>query len=52
VWLGVPTTWPPALRNLTFRLIGRSKWLVRQRIKTALHRPTGTRAPEGHGEGG
>jgi hypothetical protein len=21
---------------------GRSKWLVRQRIKTALHRPTGT----------
>jgi 2-polyprenyl-6-methoxyphenol hydroxylase-like FAD-dependent oxidoreductase len=42
VWLGVPTTWPPALRNLTFRLIGKSKWLVRQRIKTALHRPTGT----------
>jgi hypothetical protein len=43
VWLGVPTTWPPALRNLTFRLIGKSNWLVRQRIKTALHRPTGTR---------
>jgi len=21
---------------------GRSKWLVRQRTKTALHRPTGT----------
>jgi 2-polyprenyl-6-methoxyphenol hydroxylase-like FAD-dependent oxidoreductase len=42
VWLGVPTTWPPALRNLTFRLIGKSKWLVRQRTKTALHRPTGT----------
>ncbi len=43
VWLGVPTTWPPGLRNLTFRVIGKSKWLVRQRIKTALHRPTGTR---------
>jgi 2-polyprenyl-6-methoxyphenol hydroxylase-like FAD-dependent oxidoreductase len=46
VWLGVPTTWPPALRNLTFRLIGKSKWLVRQRIRTALHRPTGTRGVE------
>jgi 2-polyprenyl-6-methoxyphenol hydroxylase-like FAD-dependent oxidoreductase len=43
VWLGVPTSWPPALRNLTFRLIGKSKWLTRQRIRTALHRPTGTR---------
>ena len=42
VWLGVPTSWPPPLRNLTFRLIGKSKWLVRQRIRTALHRPTGT----------
>lgn len=42
VWLGVPTSWPPALRNLTFRLIGKSKWLVRQRTRTALHRPTGT----------
>ncbi len=45
VLLGVPTAWPPFLRNLTFRLAGKSKWLVRQRIKTALHRPTGTRAP-------
>ncbi|HEY2134505.1 MAG TPA: FAD-dependent monooxygenase, partial [Xanthobacteraceae bacterium] len=51
VWLGIPTTWPPALRNLTFRVAGKSKWLVRQRIKTALHRPTGTRIPgyqDGH----
>jgi len=51
VWLGVPTTWPPALRNLTFRLIGKSKWLVRQRIKTALHRPTGTRGADPHATG-
>ena len=41
-WLGLPTTWPPRLRALTFALIGRSKWLVRQRSRTALHRPTGT----------
>jgi 2-polyprenyl-6-methoxyphenol hydroxylase-like FAD-dependent oxidoreductase len=41
-WLGLPTTWPPKLRTLTLGIAGRSKWLVRQRIKTALHRPTGT----------
>jgi 2-polyprenyl-6-methoxyphenol hydroxylase-like FAD-dependent oxidoreductase len=40
--LGLPTTWPPALRALTLNLAGRSKWLVRQRTKTARHRPTGT----------
>jgi 2-polyprenyl-6-methoxyphenol hydroxylase-like FAD-dependent oxidoreductase len=40
--LGWPTTWPPRLRTLTFALIGRSKWLTRQRTRTALHRPTGT----------
>jgi 2-polyprenyl-6-methoxyphenol hydroxylase-like FAD-dependent oxidoreductase len=40
--LGVPTTWPPVLRTLTLSLAGRSKWLVRQRTRTALHRPTGT----------
>jgi 2-polyprenyl-6-methoxyphenol hydroxylase-like FAD-dependent oxidoreductase len=40
--LGVPTTWPPLLRTATLGLAGRSKWLVRQRTKTALHRPTGT----------
>jgi 2-polyprenyl-6-methoxyphenol hydroxylase-like FAD-dependent oxidoreductase len=41
--LGWPTTWPPRLRALTFGLIGRSKWLTRQRTRTALHRPTGTK---------
>jgi hypothetical protein len=41
--LACPTIWPPALRNFTLRLIGKSKWLVRRRIKPALHRPTGTR---------
>jgi len=40
--LGWPTTWPPFLRAKTLALAGKSKWLVRQRTKTALHRPTGT----------
>jgi 2-polyprenyl-6-methoxyphenol hydroxylase-like FAD-dependent oxidoreductase len=40
--LGLPTTWPPALRARTLSLAGRSKWLVAQRTRTALHRPTGT----------
>ena len=43
--LGVPTTWPPFLRTLALGWTGRSKWLVAQRTKTALHRPTGT-APQ------
>ncbi len=42
VALGWPTTWPPALRALTLSLAGKSKWVVKQRTKTALHRPTGT----------
>jgi 2-polyprenyl-6-methoxyphenol hydroxylase-like FAD-dependent oxidoreductase len=41
-FLGLPTTWPPALRSIVLGLAGRSKWLVRQRTRTALHRPTGT----------
>jgi 2-polyprenyl-6-methoxyphenol hydroxylase-like FAD-dependent oxidoreductase len=40
--LGWPTTWPPFLRARAFALAGKSKWLVRQRTKTALHKPTGT----------
>ena len=40
--LGVPTTWPPFFRNLALGIAGRSKWIVNQRIKTALHSPTGT----------
>jgi 2-polyprenyl-6-methoxyphenol hydroxylase-like FAD-dependent oxidoreductase len=40
--LGWPTTWPPALRAKALALAGQSKWLVRQRTKTALHHPTGT----------
>jgi 2-polyprenyl-6-methoxyphenol hydroxylase-like FAD-dependent oxidoreductase len=43
--LGLPTTWPPSLRALTLAAAGRSKWLIRQRTKTALHRPTGTSRP-------
>jgi 2-polyprenyl-6-methoxyphenol hydroxylase-like FAD-dependent oxidoreductase len=42
VALGWPTTWPPKLRALALSLAGKSKWVVRQRTKTALHRPTGT----------
>jgi 2-polyprenyl-6-methoxyphenol hydroxylase-like FAD-dependent oxidoreductase len=40
--LGLPTTWPPLLRAMALGAAGRSQWLVRQRTKTALHRPTGT----------
>jgi|KBSSwiStaDraftv2_1062776.scaffolds.fasta_scaffold522622_2 2-polyprenyl-6-methoxyphenol hydroxylase-like FAD-dependent oxidoreductase len=40
--LGWPTTWPPYLRAKTLAFAGKSKWLVRQRTKTALHVPTGT----------
>ena len=40
--LGLPTTWPPALRAAALGLAGRSKWLTAQRTRTALHRPTGT----------
>jgi 2-polyprenyl-6-methoxyphenol hydroxylase-like FAD-dependent oxidoreductase len=42
VFLGLPTTWPPYLRRTFFTLAGRSKWLIRQRTRTALHKPTGT----------
>jgi 2-polyprenyl-6-methoxyphenol hydroxylase-like FAD-dependent oxidoreductase len=41
-FLGLPTTWPPTLRTAALGIAGRSKWLVRQRTRTALHRPTGT----------
>src|SRR5919197_491919 len=41
-FLGLPTTWPPLLRTMALAWAGRSKWLVRQRTKTALHQPTGT----------
>jgi 2-polyprenyl-6-methoxyphenol hydroxylase-like FAD-dependent oxidoreductase len=40
--LGLPTTWPPALRAAALGIAGRSTWLTRQRTRTALHRPTGT----------
>jgi 2-polyprenyl-6-methoxyphenol hydroxylase-like FAD-dependent oxidoreductase len=40
--LGLPTTWPPALRARVLSLAGKSQWLVKQRTRTALHRPTGT----------
>ncbi len=41
-FLGLPTTWPPAVRAFTLSMIGRSKWLTAQRTRTALHQPTGT----------
>jgi 2-polyprenyl-6-methoxyphenol hydroxylase-like FAD-dependent oxidoreductase len=40
--LGLPTTWPPALRAAAFAFAGRSRWIVKQRTLTARHRPTGT----------
>ncbi|HKS83933.1 MAG TPA: NAD(P)/FAD-dependent oxidoreductase [Pseudolabrys sp.] len=42
LFLGLPTTWPAFLRRGFFQLAGRSKWLIRQRTRTAHHRPTGT----------
>jgi 2-polyprenyl-6-methoxyphenol hydroxylase-like FAD-dependent oxidoreductase len=41
-FLGLPTTWPPALRALFFAAAGRSRWMVKQRTMTAKHKPTGT----------
>jgi 2-polyprenyl-6-methoxyphenol hydroxylase-like FAD-dependent oxidoreductase len=43
--LGLPTTWPPALRTLFFSFAGRSAWMVRQRTLAARHHPTGTHRP-------
>ena len=40
--VGLPTTWPPALRAIALSMAGRSNWFTRQRTRTALHRPTGT----------
>jgi 2-polyprenyl-6-methoxyphenol hydroxylase-like FAD-dependent oxidoreductase len=40
--LGLPTTWPPALRAVALGIAGRSKWLTQQRTRTAMHKPTGT----------
>ena len=40
--LGWPATWPPFLRAKALTLAGKWKWLVRQRTKTALHKPLGT----------
>jgi 2-polyprenyl-6-methoxyphenol hydroxylase-like FAD-dependent oxidoreductase len=40
--LGLPTTWPSALRAAALGLAGRSKWVTAQRTRAALHRPTGT----------
>jgi len=42
VLLGLPTTWPPALRTLAFKLSARSKWLLHQRTRIVYHQPTGT----------
>jgi hypothetical protein len=42
VALGWPATWPPKLRALALSLAGKSKWVVKQRTRTAMHRPTGT----------
>ena len=44
--LGLPTTWPPALRAAALGLAGRSKWLTAQRTRTALHRPPGREIDE------
>jgi len=43
--LGWPSVWPTILRTKALTLAGRWKWLVRQRTKTALHKPLGTSDP-------
>jgi 2-polyprenyl-6-methoxyphenol hydroxylase-like FAD-dependent oxidoreductase len=42
VLLGLPTTWPPTLRTLAFKLSARSKWLLHQRTRIVYHHSTGT----------
>jgi 2-polyprenyl-6-methoxyphenol hydroxylase-like FAD-dependent oxidoreductase len=42
VLLGLPTTWPPTLRTLAFKLSARSKWLLHHRTRIVYHHPTGT----------
>jgi 2-polyprenyl-6-methoxyphenol hydroxylase-like FAD-dependent oxidoreductase len=39
---GMPAFWPPTLRELFYSVAGRSRWLTRQRTRTARHIPTGT----------
>lgn len=39
---GRPTNWPPKLRAWAFGFAGRNSWLLKQRLKTANHIPTGT----------
>lgn len=36
------TTLPPLLRSVVLSWLGRSKWAMEQRLRTALHVPTGT----------
>lgn len=36
------TTLPPLLRSVTLSWLGKSKWAMEQRLRTALHIPTGT----------
>jgi 2-polyprenyl-6-methoxyphenol hydroxylase-like FAD-dependent oxidoreductase len=40
--LGLPATWPPAVRAAALSLAGKSRWVARQRTRTATHKPTGT----------
>jgi 2-polyprenyl-6-methoxyphenol hydroxylase-like FAD-dependent oxidoreductase len=42
VLLGLPTTWPPLLRQWFFALAGRSKRMIELRTRTARHKPIGT----------
>jgi 2-polyprenyl-6-methoxyphenol hydroxylase-like FAD-dependent oxidoreductase len=40
--LSALTTWPDRARTLAFALAARSSWMVKQRMRTANHNPTGT----------
>jgi 2-polyprenyl-6-methoxyphenol hydroxylase-like FAD-dependent oxidoreductase len=39
---GMPTFWPARLRALFYAVAARSRWLTRQRTRTARHIPTGS----------
>ncbi len=42
LFFGMPTFWPPGLRSVFYSVAARSRWLTRQRTRTARHIPTGS----------
>jgi len=42
--MGAMNNWPDAVRSDVLKIVGRSEQLAIQRMKTAVHVPTGTEA--------